>query len=89
MSGVAPGLVARARDWVAADPDPLTRAELEDLLDQAEGGDPAALAELVDRFSADLQFGTDGLRGALWQTLMLAGVALWMLAGMLAGMLAR
>ena len=65
MSGVAPGLVARARDWVAADPDPLTRAELDDLLDQAEGGDLAALADLVDRFSADLQFGTAGLRGAL------------------------
>ncbi|MEZ5203626.1 MAG: hypothetical protein R2701_04355 [Acidimicrobiales bacterium] len=57
--------MARARDWVAADPDPLTRAELDDLLDQADGGDPAALADLVDRFSADLQFGTAGLRGAL------------------------
>ncbi|RJL33049.1 phospho-sugar mutase [Bailinhaonella thermotolerans] len=50
-------LAARARDWIAQDPDPETRAELEALL-----GDEAALAE---RFGAKLEFGTAGLRGEL------------------------
>jgi phosphomannomutase len=45
--------------WVAADPDPVTRAELADLLD---AGDAAALAA---RFAHPLQFGTAGLRGEL------------------------
>ncbi|WP_431893960.1 phospho-sugar mutase [Nonomuraea sp. bgisy101] len=43
--------------WLAQDPDPDTRAELEGLLD-----DPEALA---DRFGAKLEFGTAGLRGEL------------------------
>ena len=51
--------VAAAQRWLAEDPDPATRAELEGLLD---AGDEAALA---DRFGATLQFGTAGLRGAL------------------------
>ncbi len=42
-----------ARAWIAADPDPETRAELEALA-------PDALAE---RFAAPLTFGTAGLRG--------------------------
>ena len=48
-----------ARAWLAEDPDPDTRAELERLL--AEGD----IAGLSDRFSARLEFGTAGLRGAL------------------------
>ncbi len=48
-----------ARAWLAEDPDPDTRAELQGLLD---AGDAAALA---DRFGARLEFGTAGLRGAL------------------------
>jgi len=52
-------LVARAREWLAQDPDPVTREELQDLLDT--GDTPA----LEDRFSARLQFGTAGLRGTL------------------------
>jgi phosphomannomutase len=43
--------------WIAADPDPVTRAELADLL---AAGDAAGLS---DRFAAPLQFGTAGLRG--------------------------
>jgi phosphomannomutase len=39
------------------------RADLEPLLRAAEGGDAAALAELEDRFSDPLAFGTGGLRG--------------------------
>ena len=58
-------LAARARDWVADDPDPVTREELADLLDAADGGDTDARAEVVDRFAADLDFGTAGLRGRI------------------------
>ncbi|MEU5883118.1 phospho-sugar mutase [Spirillospora sp. NPDC047279] len=48
-----------AREWLAQDPDPETRAELHALLN---AGDDAALAE---RFGARLEFGTAGLRGEL------------------------
>jgi len=58
-------LLARARAWLAEDPDPETRAELEALIEAAEGGDPAATTDLADRFSGPLEFGTAGLRGAL------------------------
>ncbi|MFW6694723.1 phospho-sugar mutase [Streptomyces sp. MAR4 CNX-425] len=47
---------------MAEDPDPDTRAELDALL---RAGDPAALADLADRFAGTLQFGTAGLRGEL------------------------
>jgi phosphomannomutase len=47
--------------WLADDPDERDRAELEALA--ADGG--AAGAELADRFSGRLQFGTAGLRGAV------------------------
>jgi phosphomannomutase len=49
----------RAEAWIAADPDPVTRAELTDLL---AAGDTAGL---VDRFGEPLRFGTAGLRAAL------------------------
>ena len=49
----------QARRWLAADPDPDTRAELEALL---AGGDAKALAA---RFGARLEFGTAGIRGPL------------------------
>jgi phosphomannomutase len=52
-------LRAEARRWMAADPDPDTRAELQALVDS---GDDAALAQ---RFGARLQFGTAGIRGPL------------------------
>jgi phosphomannomutase len=45
--------------WIAQDPDPLTRQELESLLTQ--GADD----ELSERFSGTLEFGTAGLRGTL------------------------
>ena len=45
--------------WIADDPDPATRAELQRLL---SAGDAAALR---DRFAAPLEFGTAGLRGEL------------------------
>ncbi len=56
-------LLARARAWAADDPDPETRAELEQVLADVEaGGDEA---DLADRFAGTLEFGTAGLRGAL------------------------
>lgn len=55
-------LVVQAREWLADDPDAQTRAELESLLTSTA---PGAAAELADRFSGTLQFGTAGLRGAL------------------------
>ena len=58
-------LAARARDWVADDPDPITRHQLDELIDAAEGGDAVAVADVIDRFAADLDFGTAGLRGAV------------------------
>ena len=58
-------LVDAAREWIGSDPDPLTRAELEAIVEQVESGDAAALADLADRFDGTLEFGTAGLRGAL------------------------
>ena len=58
-------LRARVQDWIQDDPDPATRAALESLLEQAEAGSAVALEEIVDAFSADLQFGTAGLRGRM------------------------
>jgi len=52
-------LLARARAWAAEDPDPATVAELERLIADDDR------AELEDRFSGTLEFGTAGLRGAL------------------------
>ncbi len=54
-----------ARSWLAQDPDPETRDELTAVIAAAEGGDPSAEADLVDRFGTRLAFGTAGLRGRL------------------------
>ncbi len=50
MSG---DLAEQVRAWIAGDPDPATRAELEAL----------SAEELTERFAAPLSFGTAGLRG--------------------------
>ncbi|MFC8063243.1 phospho-sugar mutase [Streptomyces sp. NPDC057293] len=52
-------LLARAKAWLAEDPDADTRAELAKLIDAEDH------AELTARFSGTLQFGTAGLRGEL------------------------
>ncbi|WP_405902889.1 phospho-sugar mutase [Streptomyces sp. NBC_00656] len=52
-------LIARARTWLAEDPDPETRDELAKLIDAED------LDELGARFSGTLQFGTAGLRGEI------------------------
>src|SRR6476646_2611877 len=58
-------LYAAARAWRDDDPDPTTRAELDGVLARAAEGDEAAGADLADRMSGLLEFGTAGLRGAL------------------------
>src|SRR5688572_7267009 len=62
MPAMLDDLLRAAQAWMADDPDPVTRAELEAILAR-----PAAErdAELVERFGARLEFGTAGLRGAL------------------------
>ncbi|MET8563953.1 phospho-sugar mutase [Streptomyces flaveolus] len=52
-------LIARAKAWLAEDPDQETRDELAELIDAG------AVKELSARFSGTLQFGTAGLRGEL------------------------
>ena len=58
-------LFQTAQNWLAQDPDAETRAELQQLLDQAQAGNAAAERELAARFADRLQFGTAGLRGRL------------------------
>ena len=50
-------LTTAAAEWIAGDPDPITRAELQGIV---ESGD---VDELTERMGATLQFGTAGLRG--------------------------
>ena len=53
------GVLSRAREWMAGDPDPETRGEMAGLI--AAG----RTAELADRMAGNLAFGTAGLRGAV------------------------
>ena len=57
--------VAAGRAWLAQDPDATTREELTELPSRVEQGDAEAAADLEDRFSTRLAFGTAGLRGTL------------------------
>ncbi|MEU9367013.1 phospho-sugar mutase [Streptomyces avermitilis] len=52
-------LIARAKAWLAEDPDAETREELAKLIDAED------VTELAARFGGTLQFGTAGLRGEL------------------------
>lgn len=52
-----PDVVEAARAWIAQDPDPETRAELEALVSSGKK------SELEERMAAPLEFGTAGLRG--------------------------
>lgn len=62
---MTPELLDAARAWVAGDPDPVTRAELEASIAAAEVGDEVAAADVADAFRGRLQFGTAGLRGRI------------------------
>ena len=57
------GLLAKARQWRDDDPDADTRAEMDELIENADA--TGEVAELEDRFSGTLAFGTAGLRGRL------------------------
>ncbi len=59
------GASALARAWMAQDPDPVTRSELDALVASAQTGAPDAVAALLSRFDGRLDFGTAGLRGEL------------------------
>ncbi len=48
-----------ARAWIAGDPDPETRAELQAILDRDD------VAELEERMGGTLRFGTAGIRGVV------------------------
>jgi phosphomannomutase len=50
-------LTTAATAWIAGDPDPVTRSELQGILDSGD------VDELTERMGATLQFGTAGLRG--------------------------
>jgi phosphomannomutase len=52
-------LLAKAQSWLDQDPDPVTRSELQKLIDDEN------LTELENRFGSRLEFGTAGLRGEL------------------------
>jgi phosphomannomutase len=58
---MADELIEQVRRWLDDDPDPASQAELQALLD----GLPGTRAELADRFSGPLTFGTAGLRGPM------------------------
>ena len=58
-------LIAQARAWLAQDPDPETRSELESLIVAAEAGSVEAVDDLHSRFDTRLEFGTAGLRGEI------------------------
>jgi phosphomannomutase len=58
-------LRGRVRAWIFDEVEDGDASELQALLDNANGGDDAALAELANRFAGTLTFGTAGLRGPL------------------------
>jgi phosphomannomutase len=60
-------LVARAEAWMSADVDDADVADLRNLVTKTDDAfvGHLAVAELADRFSDTLQFGTAGLRGAM------------------------
>jgi phosphomannomutase len=63
MTAPESGLAATALAWREADPDPETRAELDQLLGAGDAVDAAA--ELAGRFEGSLAFGTAGIRAAM------------------------
>jgi phosphomannomutase len=70
MTGPENGLAATACAWREADPDPETRADLDQLLGTTSTGTDTgtgtvAAAELAERFTGALAFGTAGIRAAM------------------------
>ena len=63
MTALTPTQRDAAMRWIADDPDPDTRVELQRVLAAALTGDREAAADLTDRMAGTLRFGTAGLRG--------------------------
>lgn len=61
MNDISDRLRQQVLDWIDDDPDPVSRSELSQLVNEL----PGSTAELADRFSGRLRFGTAGLRGPL------------------------
>lgn len=59
MQGLDSSLSSEIKNWIAEDPDPKTRTQLQQWLDQGNE------SELRSCFAGFLEFGTAGLRGAL------------------------
>ena len=59
MQGLDSSLISEITNWIAEDPDPKTRTQLQQWLDQGNE------SELRSCFAGFLEFGTAGLRGAL------------------------
>ena len=64
-SALGPAVVRAAEAWLALDPDAVTRAETQALLDAAATGEAKAVEDLANRFTGRLQFGTAGIRAAM------------------------
>ncbi len=62
---LTPALRDATMRWIADDPSPEDRAELQQVLAAAMAGRPGAVPDLQDRMQAPLTFGTAGLRGPL------------------------
>ena len=60
-----PDLYKTEKAWRDQDPDETTRSELTATIEAAELGVAGAIADLAERFSGRLEFGTAGLRGEL------------------------
>ncbi|WP_353648323.1 phospho-sugar mutase [Nakamurella sp. A5-74] len=65
MSALDEQVRQAATDWISADVCPADRDELQQILTAASSGNASAIAELEDRMSGPLGFGTAGLRGPL------------------------
>lgn len=58
-------LIQRAQEWAKIDPHPPTRTQVEEFVAAALAGDAPAIQSLGKLFSASIQFGTAGMRGAM------------------------
>ena len=60
-------LFERAHDWMAHDPDPATRAELEALVTRARTGEAAALKDLLQDEDREVREAVEKSLATLWE----------------------